>query len=108
MVQTVVTFEEVKYDPFIYFIGATDGWKSSDQKKSLYPHPFFGVQVLQDQPRGGVFLASYLYYIKIGMGRLPINLSFLCAKKKRRKSRDVYKRQIPLYLVIVNTLEHEA
>ena len=26
----------------------------------------------------GVFLASYLYYIKIGMGRLPINLSFLC------------------------------
>lgn len=28
----------------------------------------------------GVFLASYLYYIKVGMGRLPINLSFLCAK----------------------------
>ena len=29
------TFEEVKYDPFIYFIGATDGWKSSDQKLAL-------------------------------------------------------------------------
>ena len=29
------TIEEVKYDPFIYFIGATDGWKSSDQKLAL-------------------------------------------------------------------------
>lgn len=29
------TLEEVKYDPFIYFIGATDGWKSSDQKLAL-------------------------------------------------------------------------
>ena len=29
------TFEEVNYDPFIYFIGATDGWKSSDQKLAL-------------------------------------------------------------------------
>lgn len=29
------TFEEVKYDPFIYFIGSTDGWKSSDQKLAL-------------------------------------------------------------------------
>ena len=29
------TLEEVNYDPFIYFIGATDGWKSSDQKLAL-------------------------------------------------------------------------
>lgn len=29
------TLEEVKYNPFIYFIGATDGWKSSDQKLAL-------------------------------------------------------------------------
>ena len=29
------TIEEVNYDPFIYFIGATDGWKSSDQKLAL-------------------------------------------------------------------------
>ena len=29
------TFEEVNYDPFIYFIGSTDGWKSSDQKLAL-------------------------------------------------------------------------
>ena len=26
------TLEEVNYDPFIYFIGSTDGWKSNDQK----------------------------------------------------------------------------
>lgn len=29
------TLEEVNYDPFIYFIGATDGWSSSDQKLAL-------------------------------------------------------------------------
>ena len=29
------TIEEVNYDPFIYFIGSTDGWKSSDQKLAL-------------------------------------------------------------------------
>ena len=29
------TLEEVNYDPFVYFIGATDGWKSSDQKLAL-------------------------------------------------------------------------
>ena len=29
------TIEEVNYDPFIYFIGATDGWQSSDQKLAL-------------------------------------------------------------------------
>ena len=29
------TIEEVNYDPFIYFIGATDGWSSSDQKLAL-------------------------------------------------------------------------
>lgn len=35
MLDYTYTFEEVKYDPFIYFIGATDGWKSSDQKLAL-------------------------------------------------------------------------
>ena len=29
------TLEEVNYDPFIYFIGSTDGWGSSDQKLAL-------------------------------------------------------------------------
>lgn len=29
------TLEEVNYDPFIYFIGSTDGWSSSDQKLAL-------------------------------------------------------------------------
>ena len=29
------TLEELNYDPFIYFIGSTDGWKSSDQKLAL-------------------------------------------------------------------------
>ena len=29
------TLEEVNYDPFIYFIGSTDGWKSNDQKLAL-------------------------------------------------------------------------
>lgn len=35
MMDYTYTFEEVKYDPFIYFIGATDDWKSSDQKLAL-------------------------------------------------------------------------
>lgn len=35
MMNYTYTFEEVKYDPFIYFIGTTDGWKSSDQKLAL-------------------------------------------------------------------------
>lgn len=35
MMDYTYIFEEVKYDPFIYFIGATDGWKSSDQKLAL-------------------------------------------------------------------------
>jgi len=35
MMDYTYTFEEVKYDSFIYFIGATDGWKSSDQKLAL-------------------------------------------------------------------------
>lgn len=35
MMDYTYTFEEVKYDPFIYFIGSTDGWKSSDQKLAL-------------------------------------------------------------------------
>lgn len=29
------TIEEVNYDPFIYFIGATDGWTSAEQKLAL-------------------------------------------------------------------------
>ena len=29
------TIEEVNYNPFIYFIGSTDGWKSNDQKLAL-------------------------------------------------------------------------
>ena len=29
------TLEEVNYDPFIYFIGATDGWKKAEQKLAL-------------------------------------------------------------------------
>ena len=29
------TIEEVKYDPFIYFIGATDGWTKAEQKLAL-------------------------------------------------------------------------
>ena len=29
------TIEEVNYDPFIYFIGSTEGWKSNDQKLAL-------------------------------------------------------------------------
>lgn len=29
------TIEEVNYDPFIYFIGSADGWKSNDQKLAL-------------------------------------------------------------------------
>ena len=29
------TLEEVNYDPFIYFIGATDGWTNADQKLAL-------------------------------------------------------------------------
>lgn len=29
------TIEKVMYDPFIYFIGSTDGWQSKDQKLAL-------------------------------------------------------------------------
>lgn len=35
MMDYTYTFEEVKYDPFIYFIGSTDGWQSYDQKLAL-------------------------------------------------------------------------
>ena len=35
MMDYTYTIEEVNYDPFIYFIGATDGWSSSDQKLAL-------------------------------------------------------------------------
>lgn len=35
MMDYTYTIEEVNYDPFIYFIGSTDGWKGSDQKLAL-------------------------------------------------------------------------
>ena len=35
MMDYTYTFEEVNYDPFIYFIGSTDGWQSYDQKLAL-------------------------------------------------------------------------
>lgn len=35
MMDYTYTIEEVNYDPFIYFIGSTDGWQSSDQKLAL-------------------------------------------------------------------------
>ena len=35
MLEGTYAIEEVKYDPFIYFIGATDGWAASDQKLAL-------------------------------------------------------------------------
>ena len=35
MMDYTYTFEEVNYDPFIYFIGSTDAWSSSDQKLAL-------------------------------------------------------------------------
>lgn len=35
MMDYTYTIEEVNYDPFIYFISSTDGWKSSDQKLAL-------------------------------------------------------------------------
>lgn len=35
MIDYSYTLEEVNYDPFIYFIGATDGWKNAEQKLAL-------------------------------------------------------------------------
>ena len=35
MMDYTYTIEEVKYDPFIYFIGATDGWTNAEQKLAL-------------------------------------------------------------------------
>ena len=35
MMDYTYTIEEVKYDPFIYFIGATDGWANAEQKLAL-------------------------------------------------------------------------
>lgn len=35
MMDYTYTFEEVKYDPFIYFIGSTDKWTKADQKLAL-------------------------------------------------------------------------
>ena len=35
MMDYTYTIEEVKYDPFIYFIGATDGWTKAEQKLAL-------------------------------------------------------------------------
>ena len=45
------TLEEVNYDPFIYFIGSTDGWKSNDQKLAL-------VDDAKDVYTGYVYLAD--------------------------------------------------
>lgn len=35
MMDYTYTIEEVKYDPYIYFIGATDGWSKAEQKLAL-------------------------------------------------------------------------
>ena len=35
MIDYTYTIEEVNYDPFIYFIGATDGWTNAEQKLAL-------------------------------------------------------------------------
>ena len=35
MMEYSYTIEPVNYDPFIYFIGSTDGWKSNNQKLAL-------------------------------------------------------------------------
>ncbi len=35
MMDYTYTIEEVMYDPFIYFIGATDGWTKAEQKLAL-------------------------------------------------------------------------
>ena len=35
MMEYSYTLEEVNYDPFIYFIGATDGWTNAEQKLAL-------------------------------------------------------------------------
>lgn len=35
MMDYTYTIEEVNYDPFIYFIGATDGWTNAEQKLAL-------------------------------------------------------------------------
>ena len=35
MMDYTYTIEEVKYEPFIYFIGATDGWTNAEQKLAL-------------------------------------------------------------------------
>lgn len=35
MMDYTYSIEAVKYEPFVYFIGATDGWQASDQKLAL-------------------------------------------------------------------------
>ena len=35
MMDYTYTIQEIKYEPFIYFIGATDGWANADQKLAL-------------------------------------------------------------------------
>lgn len=35
MMEYTYKIEEVKFDEYVYFIGATDGWKASDQKLAL-------------------------------------------------------------------------
>lgn len=57
MMNYTYTFEEVKYDPFIYFIGATDGWKSSDQKLALVDEAkgvYTGYVYVADPNRAGL------------------------------------------------------
>lgn len=57
MMDYTYTIEEVNYDPFIYFIGATDGWKSSDQKLALVDEAkgtYTGYVYLAD-PKGSGF-----------------------------------------------------
>ena len=51
------TIEPVNYDPFIYFIGSTDGWGSSDQKLALVDEDkgtYTGYVYIAD-PNGAVF-----------------------------------------------------
>ena len=71
------TIEEVNYDPFIYFIGATDGWKNSDQKLALVDEAkgvYTGYVYLAD-PNGSGFQFKFQrkpgeWYNAIGAGAL--------------------------------------
>lgn len=57
MMDYTYTIEEVNYDPFIYFIGSTDGWKSSDQKLALVDEAkgvYTGYVYVADPNRAGL------------------------------------------------------